>query len=213
MLARFPRVILLEYLEASWLDQAINIAAERIQMPLKFTTSCLEDALSLFRYYQRLGERAIAQVADEQLTQVLDPEMNSIAQIVKHLAGNMRSRWTDFLTQDGEKPDRNRDSEFVEPPATRAEILAIWNEGWGYVYSALEPLADADLERPVLIRGERHSVMQAIHRQLAHYAYHCGQIVFLAKHLQSENWKSLSIPRGQSRGFEASVRSGELSQR
>lgn len=182
-------------------------------MPLEFTTSCLEDALSMFRSYQRLGERAIAQVADEQLTQVLDPEMNSIAQIVKHMAGNMRSRWTDFLTKDGEKPDRNRDSEFVEPPATRAEMLAIWNEGWGYVYSALDPLTDADLERTVLIRGERHSVMQAIHRQLAHYAYHCGQIVFLAKHLQSENWKSLSIPRGQSRGFEAKMRSGELSQR
>lgn len=182
-------------------------------MPLDFTTSCLEDALSLFRYYQRLGERAIAQVDDAQLTQVLDREMNSIAQIVKHLAGNMRSRWTDFLTQDGEKPDRNRDGEFVEPPATRAELLAIWNEGWGYVYGALEPLADADLQRPVLIRGERLSLMQAIHRQLAHYAYHCGQIVFLAKHLQSEHWKSLSIPRGQSRGFETSVRSGELSQR
>src|SRR5215471_19532435 len=118
-------------------------------MALKFTTSHLEDALSLFRYYKKLAEDAMAQATDEELTTVLDGEMNSIAQIVKHMAGNMRSRWTDFLTTDGEKPDRNRDSEFVEPPATRDALLAVWEDGWRYVFGALEPLGEADLARTV----------------------------------------------------------------
>ena len=142
-----------------------------------------------------MAERAIAQVTDEQLTRTLDPESNSIALIVKHLAGNMRSRWTDFLTTDGEKPDRDRDSEFEIPPSNRAELMRIWEDGWQRVFAALEPLSDADLSRTVTIRGEPHAVIQAIHRQLAHYASHIGQIVLLAKHLQSDRWQTLSIPK------------------
>jgi len=182
-------------------------------MALKFTSSHLEDSLTLFRYYKKLAEGAMGQVTDEQLFSVLDPEMNSIAVIAKHMVGNMRSRWTDFLTSDGEKPDRHRDSEFVEPASTREELMKQWEAGWRCLFSALEPLSDADLSRPVTIRGEAHSVTQAINRQLAHYAYHIGQIVFLAKHLQSAQWKSLSVPRGDSGKFNQRVAAGEASQR
>ena len=143
----------------------------------------------------------MAQVTDGQLTATIDSESNSIALIVKHLAGNMRSRWTNFLESDGEKPERNRDTEFEAPPATRAELMAMWEAGWKCVFDALEPLTDADVTRTVYIRGEAHSVMQAINRQLGHYASHIGQIVFLAKHLQSASWKPLSIPRGKSAEF------------
>jgi hypothetical protein len=182
-------------------------------MALEFTTSYLEDSTTLFRHYKKLAERAMAQVADEQLTLALDPEMNSIAIIVKHLVGNMRSRWIGFPSADGESASRDRDAEFVDPPATRAELMAIWEEGWGCVFSALEPLSDDDLGRRLTIRGEAHSVMQAINRQLAHYAYHVGQIVFLAKQFQGAEWKSLTIPRGKSQEFNARVAAGEKSQR
>jgi Protein of unknown function (DUF1572) len=182
-------------------------------MALKFTTSYLEDSLAVFRYYKTLAERAMAQVTDEQLVAVLDPEMNSIAMNVKHMAGNMRSRWTDFLTSDGEKPDRDRDSEFVDAPPTRQALVALWEEGWQCVFGALEPLSEHDLHRTVTIRGEPHSVMQAINRQVAHYSYHCGQIVLLAKHFKNVDWVSLSVPRGQSAGFNRRVLAGESSQR
>src|SRR3954467_4844936 len=131
-------------------------------MPTKFTTSYLEDSLELFRTYKTLAERAMAQVSDEQLFAPIDEENNSIAITVKHMAGNMRSRWTDFLTSDGEKPDRDRDSEFADPPKTRDELLRMWDDGWTRLFSALEPLSDVDLAKTVLIRGEAHSVMQAI---------------------------------------------------
>jgi hypothetical protein len=182
-------------------------------MPLEFTTSYLTDSLALFRYYKKLAEEAMKQVTDEQLQIVLDPEMNSIAQTVKHMTGNMRSRWTDFLNSDGEKPDRQRDSEFVDPPATRESVRARWEEGWQLVFHALEPLTDVDLSRTVFIRGEAHSVMQAINRQIAHYAYHCGQIVLLAKHFRSREWKSLSVPRNKSGEFNRQVLAGKASQR
>ena len=182
-------------------------------MPHEFTTSYLKDALALFGYYKKLGERAMEQVSDQQLFEVLDEEMNSIAVIVKHMCGNMRSRWTDFLTSDGEKPDRNRDTEFVDPPDTRDGVMKLWEQGWGCVFAALKPLCDTDLERRVTIRGEDHSVMQAVNRQLAHYAYHCGQMVFLAKHFQYADWKSLSVPRNKSAEFNRRVLSKELSQR
>ena len=170
-------------------------------MPHEFSTSYIQDSLSLFRYYKKLAEGAMQQVSDEQLFASLDEEMNSIAIIVKHMAGNMRSRWTDFLTSDGEKPGRNRDSEFIAPPETRTELMRIWNEGWERVFEAVEPLSDSDLGRKVLIRNEPHSVMQAINRQIAHYSYHCGQIVFLAKHFKGSAWKSLSVPRNKSAEF------------
>ncbi len=182
-------------------------------MALQFTTSYLEDSLSVFRHYKKLAEGAMAQVSDEQLSETLDPEMNSIALTVKHMAGNMRSRWTAFLTSDGEKPDRDRDTEFVDPPATRQALMALWEEGWQRVFSALEPLGEADLATTVMIRGEAHSVMQAVNRQIAHYAYHCGQIVMLAKHLRYADWKSLSVPRNRSADYNRRVLAGEASQR
>ncbi|MFL6416448.1 MAG: DUF1572 domain-containing protein [Bryobacteraceae bacterium] len=182
-------------------------------MPLQFTKSHLEDSLSLFRYYKALSERAMAQVSDEQLFACLDEESNSIAVIVKHMAGNMRSRWTDFLTSDGEKPTRDRDTEFVDAPGSREALLTLWNHAWDVLFSALEPLTDADLERTVQIRGEAHSVTQAINRQLTHYAYHSGQIVFLAKHLNHSQWKTLSVPRNRSAEFNNQVQTGSASQR
>jgi Protein of unknown function (DUF1572) len=185
-------------------------------MPHEFTTSYIRDSLSLFRQYKKLGERAMEQCPDEYLFVALDPESNSIAIIVKHMVGNMRSRWRNFLTSDGEKPDRNRDSEFEDAPKSREELMAIWGAGWKYVFDALEPLTDADLARTVMIRAEPHSVMQAINRQVAHYGMHTGQIVFAAKHLTAANtgrWQSLTIPRGQSSQFTTDVASGKKSQR
>src|SRR5437588_9012493 len=126
--------------------------AKIINMALRFTTSYLEDSLTIFRYYKNLAERAMAQVTDEELLAVLDDEMNSIAVIVKHMAGNMRSRWTDFLTSDGEKPNRNRDTEFVDPPPSREALMTLWEHGWDCVFTALQPLSDADITRTVLIR-------------------------------------------------------------
>jgi len=182
-------------------------------MALQFTTSYLEDSLAIFRQYKKLAEAAMAQVTDEQLFAVLDAESNSIAVIVKHMSGNMRSRWTDFLTTDGEKPDRDRDSEFVDPPATRKALLDAWEDGWGRLFYALEPLSEADLGRSVTIRGEAHSVMQTVNRQVAHYGLHVGQIVLLAKHFACDRWKSLSIPKARSSEFNRQVAAGEQSQR
>jgi hypothetical protein len=182
-------------------------------MPLDFTTSYAEDARAIFRYYKKLADGALAQVSDSDLTRTLDPEMNSIAIVMKHMAGNMLSRWTDFLTTDGEKPTRNRDSEFEDPPATRTELLALWERGWTCLFHALDPLTDTDLTRTITIRGEAHSVMQAINRQVAHLSYHCGQIVVLAKHFRSSNWKSLTVPRNESEAFNKKVRGGQASQR
>ncbi len=182
-------------------------------MALKFTTSYLEDALHVFRHYKRLAEGAMAQVSDRQLTASPDPESNSIAVIVKHMAGNMGSRWTDFLTTDGEKPWRNRDREFEDAPESRAALMELWERGWATLFCALEPLTEADLTRTITIRGEPHSVMQAVNRQLAHYPYHCGQIVYLAKHLRGAEWQSLSVARGQSQEYTAKVVAGEVSQR
>jgi hypothetical protein len=182
-------------------------------MALRFTHSYLEDSLAVFLYYKNVAERAMAQVADDQLTTVLDSEMNSIAVIVKHMSGNMRSRFTDFLTSDGEKPDRDRETEFMDAPRGRDELMALWERGWNCVFTAIESLEEQDLQRTITIRGEPHSVMQAINRQLAHYPYHCGQIVLLAKHFQHDQWKSLSVPRGQSAEFNRRVAAGEASQR
>lgn len=182
-------------------------------MAHEFTTSYLKDSLGLLHHYKGLAERAMAQVPDEAFVKSLDAESNSIATIVKHLAGNMRSRFTDFLSSDGEKPDRNRDMEFEAPPKTRAEVMQLWETGWEYVFSALTPLRDADLIRTVLIRTEPHSVMQAINRQIAHYCSHVGQIIFLAKHFAGDQWKAVTIPRGKSAEFTGKVAKGQLSQR
>lgn len=182
-------------------------------MPHEFMTSYLKDSLAVFGMYKKLGERAMEQISDAEFFRTLDPEANSVAVLVKHMAGNMRSRWTDFLTSDGEKPDRNRDSEFIAESASRADYMKAWNDGWQRVFSALDPLNDSDLARKVTIRGEPHSVMQAINRQIAHYAHHVGQIVLLCKHFRSTEWKTLSIPRGKSQTFDAEVAAGRKSQR
>jgi hypothetical protein len=184
-------------------------------MAHEFTTSYVRDAIDVLRYYKKLAERAMEQSPDAGLCATLDAESNSIAIIVKHMAGNMRSRWTNFLTTDGEKPDRNRDSEFEAAPRTRAEVMALWEAGWKVTFDALEPLTDADLGRTVKIRTEPHSVMQAINRQIAHYSYHIGQIVYLGKHFAAESgkWQALTVPRGKSAQFAADVAAGRASQR
>ncbi len=183
-------------------------------MAHQFTTSYLSDSIDLFRHYKKLAERAMAQCPDSGLLGTLDGESNSIATIVKHMAGNMRSRWSDFLTSDGEKPDRNRDTEFETPPQTRAELMEVWETGWRYLFDALTPLSDADQARTVTIRGEAHSVMQAINRQMGHYSYHIGQITFLAKHFAADagQWTAVTIPRKKSAEFNTRVASGEASQ-
>jgi hypothetical protein len=182
-------------------------------MAHEFTTSYLTDAIAIFRHYKKLAEGAMAQVTDAQLTAALDTEANSIAILVKHLGGNMRSRWTDFLTSDGEKPDRNRDAEFEAPASSRMELMRQWEAGWAALFPALESLTDEQLSQTVRIRGEAHSVMQAIQRQVAHISYHVGQIVLLSKHFQCDSWTPLSVPRGQSQEFNRKVLAGEASQR
>ena len=163
----------------------------------------LSDVVDQFRKLKDLGDKALAQVRDEDLFATLDPESNSLAILVQHMAGNMRSRWTDFLHSDGEKPDRDRDSEFELTGTTREELLARWEEGWRCLFQALAALHEEDLAMTVLIRAEPHSVIKAINRQLTHYGYHVGQIVFLAKHFASDHWKTLSVPRGGSAAFNA----------
>jgi hypothetical protein len=169
----------------------------------------LKDALRVFRSQKKLADGAIAQVSDEELFQTIDAESNSIALIMKHLAGNMRSRWTDFLTSDGEKPDRQRDSEFVIGSADRRTIMESWEEGWRTVFDTIESLRPEDIDRTVTIRGEPHTIVEAVNRQLSHYGQHTGQIVFLAKHLKSSDWKTLSIPRGGSQDFNSKMDEGQ----
>jgi hypothetical protein len=177
-------------------------AALEITMNESLATHYLEDSLSNLRAYKKLAEKALDQLSEEEIFITLDEGANSIAVIMKHIAGNMLSRWTDFLTTDGEKPDRNRDMEFmIEPKTGKEDVLAYWEKGWKAVFDALEPLRPEDLEKQVMIRGEAHTVVQAINRQLMHYSYHIGQMVFLAKHFRSSEWKSLSIPRNKSLDF------------
>lgn len=164
----------------------------------------LDDALKWFRYYKQLAERTFAQISDEDFFRTIDEESNSIAVNMKHMASNMISRWTDFLTSDGEKPDRNRDMEFVILPGTsKDEMLDYWKRGWQVTFDAIEPLTPDDLMRIIRIRGQDHTVVQAINRQLAHYAYHVGQIVYLAKHFKASDWQSLSVPKNKSAEFNA----------
>ncbi len=164
-----------------------------------------DDALSSFRSYKTLAERAIEQVSDEEYFATIDDEANSIALIVKHIAGNLRSRWTDFLTTDGEKPDRHRDTEFELIDDTRDLLMQAWNDGWQTLFDEIGRLTEEDFTRTVTIRGEPHTVIEAINRQLTHYAYHVGQIVLLAKHFRSTEWKTLSVPRNRSADFNKFV--------
>lgn len=173
----------------------------------EFVRNYVDDALLEFRRYKKLSDAAMAQLTNEELFRVPDEESNSVAIIMKHMAGNMISRWTDFLNSDGEKPNRHRDQEFIIDPATtsREELFAYWERGWKAVFNAIEAITDEDFRKTVFIRGEAHSVMQAINRQIGHYAHHSGQIVFLAKHWKSRDWKTLSVPRGKSEEFNANL--------
>jgi len=159
------------------------------------------DALSSFRNAKKLAERAIEQVSDEEFFATIDEEANSIALIVKHVAGNLRSRWTDFLTTDGEKPDRDRDTEFEVIADTRESLMQFWEDGWQILFDSLEPLTEEDFSKTVTIRSAPHSIVEAINRQLTHYSYHVGQIVLLAKHFRSNEWKTLSIAKNRSADF------------
>ena len=161
----------------------------------------LSAAIDEFQKIKKLADKSIEQLSDAQLHATIDPESNSVAVLMRHMAGNMRSRWVEFMTSDGEKPDRMRDREFEDLGQSRADLIAEWEHGWQCVFEALRPLGDVDLQRSVVIRGESMSVYKAISRQVAHYAGHAYQILFLAKHLQGANWKTLSIPRGQSEEF------------
>ncbi len=160
-----------------------------------------EDAIASFRNYKKMAERAIEQVGDDEFFRSLDAEANSIAIIVKHIAGNLHSRWRDFLTTDGEKPDRNRDTEFEMIGDTRDSLMQFWESGWQTLFENVEPLTEEDFSKTITIRGEPHSIIEAINRQLTHYSYHVGQIVFLAKHFKSSEWKTLSVPRNRSAEF------------
>jgi hypothetical protein len=175
-------------------------------MTLDLAAHYIEEAHRQMRGHKRLAEGAMAQLKDQELFVTLDSESNSIAVIVKHMAGNMRSRFTDFLTTDGEKPDRYRDQEFdLNPATTRADLTKWWDEGWARVFAAIDGLKPEDVMRTVTIRGEPHTVLQAINRQIAHYAQHTGQIVFMAKHIRSVKWKTLSIPRGESENYKTAA--------
>jgi hypothetical protein len=159
------------------------------------------DALRSFRSYKKLAERAIQQVSDDEFFEKSDEEANSIAVIVKHIAGNLNSRWRDFLTTDGEKPDRNRDTEFELIEDSRETLMVFWESAWQILFDNIEPLTEADFSKTITIRGEPHTVVEAINRQLTHYSYHIGQIVFLAKHFRSSDWKTLSVPKNRSAEF------------
>jgi len=171
----------------------------------------LEDSFRAFRGYRRLGEGALEQVTDEELFRLIDPEANSIAMLMQHIAGNMRSRWTDFLTSDGEKPDRHRDREFEARKGSRAELMREWNDAWELMLGTIQSLKPEDVLREITIRGEKHRVLWAIQRQVTHYAYHVGQMVVLAKHFRGPQWKSLSIPKGESEQWNLRVAAGDPS--
>jgi hypothetical protein len=163
----------------------------------------LSDAIQSFRNYKKLAERALEQVTDEEFFRQIDEESNSLAIIVKHIAGNLKSRWTDFLTSDGEKDFRNRDSEFIAEGDTRESLMQFWEEGWNCLFVALEPLKVEDFEKTITIRQQPHTICEAINRQLTHYAYHIGQITFLAKHFRAAEWKTLSVPKNKSAQFNS----------
>ncbi|QQS34062.1 MAG: DUF1572 family protein [Acidobacteriota bacterium] len=186
---------------------------------MNFIENYRSDAIKSFGNYKKLAERAMEQISDEEFYVRIDAGSNSIAIIVKHIAGNLHSRWRDFLTTDGEKPDRYRDTEFELIGDTRESLMQYWEAGWQTLFDTLEALSADDLSKTVTIRREPHTVVEAMNRQLTHYAYHVGQIVFLAKHLKAKEWKTLSVPRNRSAQFneflakrqsEGTPRSGHL---
>jgi hypothetical protein len=173
-----------------------------------FIESYKAEALDSFRQCKKMAERAIEQVSDDEFFKAIDTEDNSIAVIIKHIAGNLHSRWRDFLTTDGEKPDRNRDAEFALEADTRESLMHFWETGWLTLFDNVEPLTVEDFAKSITIRGQAHSIVQALNRQLTHYSYHVGQIVFLAKHFKSAEWKTLSIPKNRSADFNQFLNDG-----
>lgn len=173
----------------------------------------LSDAIASFRNYKKLAEKAMEQVSDEEFFRLIDAESNSIAIVAKHIAGNLKSRWTDFLTSDGEKDFRNRDSEFVTENDTRESLMEFWEEGWQTIFDALEPLTAKDFEKTITIRNQPHTICEAINRQLTHYAYHVGQITFLAKHFRSTEWQTLSVPKNKSLEFNTFMEENKTDRR
>ena len=173
----------------------------------------LDSAKRQFMMYKQLGEKALAQIDDKELNWQANEDSNSIVTIVKHLWGNMLSRWTDFLTTDGEKPWRQRDAEFEQEVLDREALMKKWNEGWQCVFDALNSITDDDLEKIIYIRNEGHTILEAINRQIAHYSYHVGQIVYISKLRSKEEWKSLSIPRNKSNEYNAGKFSQEKQKR
>lgn len=170
----------------------------------------LADVIATFRNYKQMAEKSINQVADEEFFRALNEEDNSIAIIVKHIAGNMRSRWTDFLTTDGEKDFRHRDTEFELIDDTRGSLMEYWENSWNTLFGAIEPLTVEDFQKKVTIRGEEHTIVEAMNRQVTHYAYHIGQITFLAKHFKSKDWKTLSVPKNKSAEFNEFLKQKRL---
>ena len=166
----------------------------------------LDDAIRSFRSYKSIAEKAMAQTDDAEFFQPIDAEANSVGLIVKHIAGNLVSRWTDFLTSDGEKPDRNRDTEFEIIRDTRESLMEFWEHGWRTLFDSVEPLTAGDFSQTVTIRGEPHTIAEALNRQMTHYAYHVGQIVLLAKHFRGSEWKTLSVPKNRSAEFDELLR-------
>jgi len=178
-----------------------NDARIEVSKPMNKIENYLQDSVATFRSYKKMAEKAMGQISDKDFFYKLDEESNSIAIIVKHIAGNMRSRWTDFLTTDGEKDDRDRDTEFELMEESRESLMAYWEKSWATLFASVEPLTAEDFEEIVTIRGEAHSVAEAINRQMTHYAYHIGQITFLAKHFRVSDWKTLSVPKNKSAEF------------
>lgn len=168
---------------------------------MQFRTLYLRSVLDRFKSLKDLGDRAIIQLTDEEIHWTPNHESNSVATIVKHISGNMVSRWTDFLNSDGEKPYRNREQEFVDNIPSKKELISIWEEGWNTLFETLNSLHEYDLSKEIFIRGEAHFVVDAIERQLSHYSYHIGQIVFVGKQIKNSDWKCLSIPRGKSEEY------------
>lgn len=181
-----------------------------MKMNNAFAENYLADAVFSFKNYKRMAERALNQLSDDEFFYQLDAESNSAALIIKHIAGNLRSRWTDFLTSDGEKPDRNRDEEFELFDQDRAALMQHWEDCWQTLFDSLATISPDNFDATVMIRGEPHAISEAVNRQLTHYAYHVGQIIFIAKHLRSEQWQTLSIPKGRSAKFNQMLADKQL---
>lgn len=168
------------------------------------------DAIQSFRNYKKMAEQAMEQVSDEEFFALIDPVANSIAIIVKHIAGNLHSRWRDFLASDGEKPERDRVAEFEIAGDTRESLMEFWETGWQTLFDNIKPLTEKDFKKTITVRGETHTIVEAINRQLAHYPYHIGQIVLLAKHFKSSDWKTLSVPKNKSAEFNQFLADGQM---